>query len=97
MKFSDMLSGKVGVGYLADAKNAVGSNVSGVAIKKHKATEVNANVNYALVKGLDLGLYGAYAFLTDWEDYGAQVVGTANMTKEADNIYKAYFRMNYAF
>ena len=97
MKFSDMLSGKVGVGYLADAKNAIGTNSAGVSIKKHKATEVNANVNYALVKGLDLGLYGAYAFLTDWEDYGAQVVGTANMTKEADNIYKAYFRMNYAF
>jgi hypothetical protein len=92
MKFSDMLSGKVGVGYLADAKNTLGGTV-----KKHKATEVNANVNYALVKGLDLGLYGAYAFLTDWEDYGAQTVGTANLAQEADNIYKAYFRMNYAF
>ena len=97
MKFNDMLSGKVGVGYLADAKNAIGTNSAGVAIKKHKATEVNANVNYALVKGLDLGLYGAYAFLTDWEDYGAQTVGAANMTKDADNIYKAMFRMNYAF
>ncbi|MFA5806929.1 MAG: hypothetical protein WC978_01005 [bacterium] len=97
MKFNDMLSGKVGVGYLADAKNAIGTNSAGVSIKKHKATEVNANVNYALVKGLDLGLYGAYAFLTDWEDYGAQTVTTANMTKDADNIYKAYFRMNYAF
>ena len=97
MKFGDKLAGKVGIGYLADAKNAVGSNVSGVAIKKHKATEVNANVNYTLAKGLDLGLYGAYAFLTDWEDYGAQTVGTANMTKDADDIFKTYFRMNYAF
>ncbi|OGP22454.1 MAG: hypothetical protein A2X90_06720 [Deltaproteobacteria bacterium GWA2_65_63] len=92
MKFSDMLSGKVGVGYLTDAKNTVGSPV-----KKHKATEVNANVNYSLVKGLDLGLYGAYAFLTDWEDYGAQSVGAATLTQDADDIYKAYLRMNYAF
>jgi len=92
MKFSDMLSGKVGVGYLTDAKNTLGSPV-----KKHKATEVNANVNYALVKGLDLGLYGAYAFLTDWEDYGANSAGAANLTRDADNIYKAMFRMNYAF
>jgi len=97
MNFGDKLAGKVGVGYLADAKNAIGTNSAGVSIKKHKATEINANVNYALVKGLDLGLYGAYAFLTDWEDYGAQTVGTADMTKDADNIYKAMFRLNYAF
>ncbi len=97
MKFSDMLSGKVGIGYLADAKNAIGQNSAGVSIKKHKATEINANVNYTLVKGLDLGLYGAYAFLTDWEDYGSQTVGRANMTQDADNIFKTYFRMNYAF
>ncbi|GAB4246642.1 MAG: hypothetical protein OHK0028_24240 [Deltaproteobacteria bacterium] len=92
MKFNDMLSGKIGVGYLTDAKNTLGSPV-----KKHKATEVNANVNYALVKGLDLGLYGAYAFLTDWEDYGPTGAGTANLSKDADDIYKLYLRMNYAF
>ena len=92
MKFSDMLAGKVGIGYLTDAKNTLGSPV-----KKHKATEVNANVNYALVKGLDLGLYGAYAFLTDWEDYGTSGAGVANLNQDADNIYKLMFRMNYAF
>lgn len=97
MKFGDMLSGKIGAGYLTDAKNAIGTNSAGVSIKKHKAIEVNANVNYALVKGLDLGLYGAYAFLTDWEDYGKSSVGVANMTRDADNIFKTYFRMNYAF
>jgi len=96
-KFSDMLSGKVGLGYLADAKNTLGSNAGGVSISKHKAFEVNANVNYALLKGLDLGLYGAYAFLTDWEDYGAQTITVADVTKDADNVYKAYVRLNYAF
>lgn len=92
MKFNDTLSGKVGIGYLTDAKNTLGSPV-----KKHKATEVNANVNYTLVKGLDLGLYGAYAFLTDWENYGSNTVGAANLSQDADNIFKTYFRMNYAF
>jgi hypothetical protein len=92
MKFGDMLSGKVGVGYLTDAKNTVGG-----AVKKHKATEVNANVNYALVKGMDIGLYGAYVFLTDWEDYGRLGTGVADLTQKADNIYKAYVRMNYVF
>ena len=91
MKLSDTLSGKVGLGYLTDAKNYWGSPV-----KKHKATEVNANVNYALMKGLDLGLYGAYAFLSDWESYGTGS-GVANLSQEADNIFKTYFRMNYAF
>lgn len=92
MKLHDTLSAKVGAGYLTDAKNIVGG-----AVKKHKATEVNANLNYQVQKGMDLGIYGAYAFLTDWEDYGAQAIGTANLAKDADNIYKVMFRMNYAF
>ena len=39
MKFNDMLAGKVGLGYLQDAKNFIGVNSTGVGIKKHKATE----------------------------------------------------------
>ena len=97
MKLNDQLSTKVGAGYLADTKNAVGTNVGGVTIKKHKAFELNANLNYTVVKGMDIGIYGGYAFLTDWEDYGAQTIGVANMTQDADNIYTAIFRMNYAF
>ena len=92
MKFGDTLAFKVGAGYLQDAKNFLGGPV-----KKHKATEVNANVNYTVAKGMDLGLYGAYAFLQDWEDYGAQAIGTANLANDADDIYKVYVRMNYAF
>lgn len=104
MKLNDALAFKVGGGYLADTKNFVGTNVAGVTIKKHKAFEANANLNYTVVKGMDIGIYGAYAWLTDWEDYGSTALPaataparTANMTRDADNIYKAMFRMNYAF
>lgn len=97
-KFTDMLSGKIGAGYLADAKNSVGSNSAGVSIKKHKAFEVNANVNYELVKGLDLGLYGAYAFLTDWESYvGGVAQSSGGSFVDGDDIFKVYARLNYAF
>ena len=88
-KFSDMLSGKIGAGYLADAENILGSPV-----KKHKAIEINANVNYAVVKGIDLGLYGAYAFLTDWEDFTSS---GADLTQDADDVFKVYARLNYGF
>jgi hypothetical protein len=94
MKFGDMLSGKLGLAYLQDAE----SPSSGVS--KHKATEVNANVNYAVTKGMDIGLYGAYAFLSGWESYGKGVPGNGNAaddTVDPDNIYKLYVRMNYAF
>ncbi|MCR4310573.1 MAG: hypothetical protein NUW14_11250 [Deltaproteobacteria bacterium] len=98
MKLNDQLAAKVGAGYLADTKNFVGTDgTTGATIKKHKAFELNANLNYTIVKGMDIGVYGAYAFLTDWEDYGAQAVTVANVTQDADNIYKAMFRMNYAF
>lgn len=101
-KFSDQLSGKVGLGYLADAENTVGANAAGIRIKKHKAIEVNANVNYNLLKGIDLGLYGAYAFLTDWESYtgagGQALANTAgNGFVDGDDIFKFYARANYSF
>ena len=89
-KFSDQLSGKIGLGYLADAENAIGSPV-----KKHKAIEVNAKVNYQLVKGVDLGLHGAFASLTDWENYGT--TGVANLAQDADDIFTFYARLNYGF
>jgi hypothetical protein len=100
LKLNDQLAAKVGAGVLSDTKNFVGKDSAGVTIKKHKALELNANLNYTIVKGMDIGIYGAYAFLSDWEDYGTSatgVPGRAIMTSEADNIYKAMFRMNYAF
>jgi hypothetical protein len=93
MKFGDALSAKFGAGYLADAESP--SNL----IDKHSAFEVNANVNYTLAKGLDLGLYGAYAFLSDWESYapGAIANSLVATTQDADDIWKGYVRLNYAF
>ncbi len=91
MTLTDTLSGKIGAGYLADVE------APGNGIKEHKAVEVNANLNYQVQKGMDVGIYGAYAFLQDWEDYGAQAIGVANTSKEADDIYKVMLRMNYAF
>lgn len=92
MKLTDTLTGKVGIGYLQDAKN----NKPIAEAKKHKATEINANVNYNITKGLDVGLYGAYAFLTDWENFRGPGA-TAIVTEDADNIYKVFARLNYAF
>jgi hypothetical protein len=91
MKFSDALAGKVGVGYLADAE------APGPGIDEHSAIEVNANVNWTVAKGMDVGLYGAYAFLQDWEAYSTAGVTTVGTSQDADDIYKMMFRMNYAF
>jgi len=99
-KFTDMLSGKIGVGYMADAETTLGSNAAGVSISKHKAFEVNARVNYAVMKGLDAGLYGAYAFLTDWESYtgtGGQALVSGSSFVDGDDIFKVYARLNYGF
>jgi hypothetical protein len=89
MKFSDALAGKVGAGYLADAESP------GPNIDEHSAVEVNANVNWTVAKGMDVGLYGAYAFLQDWESYNGP--GTTATAQDADDIYKLFFRLNYAF
>jgi hypothetical protein len=89
MKFGDALSAKFGAGYLADVE------APGPGVDEHSAFEINANVNFALAKGLDLGFYGAYAFLSDWESYSA--AGVASATADADDIWKAYARLNYAF
>jgi len=84
----DKVAAKVGLGYLTDVEAPASS------VKEHSAFEVNANVNYTLAKGLTVGLYGAYAFLSDWEDYST---GFASTAKDADDIYRAYARLNYAF
>lgn len=87
MKFSDTLAGKIGIGYLADVE------APDASVNEHSAVEVNANLNYTVAKGMDIGIYGAYAFLSDWESY----VGGVATAEDADDIYKVYLRMNYAF
>jgi hypothetical protein len=83
-KLTDKLSGKIGVGYMAVTEEFPGDQGSQVG------TEINANVNYNIAKGLDFGLYGAYAFLGDFFD---QPAGSPELV----DPYDLHFRLNYAF
>lgn len=86
-KFTDKFSGKLGLGYLM-ATEMLESDPD--YKDKGMATEVNFNVNYNIAKGLDLGLYGAFAFLGDF--YAA-----APGASDPDDPYDLYARLNYAF
>ena len=89
MKLGDKLTGKVGAGYLAASKKLLVTDDT----KKGKAmgTELNANVNYNIQKGLDFGVYTAYAWLGNF--YKSNVAGAV----DPDNVYDVHFRLNYAF
>jgi hypothetical protein len=90
MKVSDKVNAKVGAGYLRANQLApaalTGTNLN---VSKSMGTEVNANLNYNILKGLDFGLYAAYAWLGD----GYKVSGSPT----PDNLYDAHCRLNYAF
>ncbi len=87
-KFGDKITGKVGFGYLAADKKRK-SSATTEAKGKTMATEVNANVNYNISKGLDFGVYGAYAFLGKFYDRSAG--------ENPDDLYTLHGRLNYAF
>jgi hypothetical protein len=90
MKLGDKTTGKVGAGYLrANTKAPVTLAGTNLRDNKDMGVEVNANVNYNILKGLDFGLYGAYAWLGD----GYKVSGSP----DPDNLYDVHFRLNYAF
>jgi len=97
MKFGDKLTGKVGVGYLSATEllktddNKATTTLANNRKGEGMGTEVNANVNYNILKGLDFGLYGAYAFLGDFYK------SSASGAKEPDDVYDVHFRLNYAF
>jgi len=90
MKLNDKMTAKVGAGYLRANQLAPtalpGTNLN---VSKSMGTEVNANLNYNIMKGLDFGLYAAYAWLGD----GYKVAGSP----EPDNLYDAHCRLNYTF
>lgn len=54
--------------------------------------EVNAYLNYLVTKGLTVGVYGAYGFLSD-----TPAANDATRTQEADDLYQAIWRLNYSF
>jgi len=88
MKIGDKMTGKIGAGYLtADKKR---KSTTSEAKGKSMATEINANVNYNIMKGLDFGLYGAYAMLGSFYDRPA---GESNPS----DLYEMHGRLNYAF
>jgi hypothetical protein len=90
MKLGDKMTGKVGAGYLrANQLSPTALTGTNLNVSKNMGTELNANVNYNIMKGLDFGLYGAYAWLGD----GYKVSGSPT----PDNLYDAHFRLNYAF
>ena len=90
MKVSDKVTTKLGVGYLrANELAPVALTGTNLNVSKDMGTEVNAYVNYNITKGLDFGLYGAYAWLGD----AYKVSGSP----DPDNLYDAHFRLNYAF
>jgi len=90
MKVGDRMTAKVGAGYLRANQLApaalAGTNLN---VSKKMGTEVNAYLNYNIMKGLDFGIYGAYAWLGD----GYKVAGSP----EPDNLYDLHGRLNYAF
>jgi hypothetical protein len=89
MPLGKQLTAKVGAGYLeaTEKLNNADVNRKGTSM----GTEVNAYVNYNIMKGLDFGLYGAYAFLGDY--YESNLAGAS----DPDDVYDVHFRLNYAF
>jgi len=94
-KLGDKLTGKVGAGYLAATKLLLtdqgGATFATTKKGKGMGTEVNANVNYNIMKGLDFGVYAAYAWLGDY--FKSSLAGAV----DPDDVYDVHFRLNYAF
>jgi hypothetical protein len=89
MKLGAALTAKAGLGYLMVTKklSVADANRKG----KGMGTELNANVNYNIAKGLDFGVYGAYAWLGDFYEFNT------SGAKNPDDIYDVHARLNYAF
>jgi len=90
MPLGKQLVGNANIGWMAASSKLD----NGDKTKKGKGmgTEVNANVNYNILKGLDFGVYGAYAWLGDF--YKSNVSGAQ---KDPDDVYDLHLRLNYAF
>jgi len=90
MKVGDRMTAKVGAGYLrANQLAPAALATNNLNVSKDMGVEVNAYLNYNIMKGLDFGIYGAYAWLGD----GYKVAGSP----EPDNLYDLHGRLNYAF
>lgn len=88
-KFTDRISAKVGAGYLAADKKRK-SSATTEAKGTGMGTELNGNVNVNIAKGLDFGVYGAYAFLGNFYDRAATEA-------QPTDLYTLFGRLNFAF
>jgi hypothetical protein len=95
MKAAEKVTFKVGGGYLAAMKTLQTDTTQYVGLDKDMGWEVNGNVNYNIMKGLDFGLYGAYAFIGDF--YKGTTTTGAKANDNPDDAYTMFFRLNYAF
>jgi len=88
-KLMDKLTGKVGAGYLAAAEKRARDQGGAFNFVNETAMgiEVNAFLNYNIMKGLDVGVVGAYAFVGDAFDTG----------NDPDDILDVHGRLNYAW
>lgn len=94
MPLAKQLTGKVGAGYLAASESLKGTAAQGGDNNrkgKDMGTEVNANLNYNILKGLDFGVYAAYAWVGDF--FKSNLPGA----QDPDDVYDVHFRLNYAF
>jgi hypothetical protein len=87
MKAAEKVTFKVGGGYLSASKLTAADQTAGR--DKPMGIEVNATMNYNIMKGLDFGLVGAYAFLGDFYH--------VNGVADPDDPWDLHFRLNYAF
>jgi hypothetical protein len=85
-KFGDKLSGEVNIGYMAAVDNLVDDDPN---MGTDMGTEINAGVAYNVMKGLDVGVYGAWVFLGDFFKTSSGVT--------PEDPYAGYARVNYSF
>ncbi len=85
-KFGDRLSGEVNIGYMAAVDNLTTDDPN---MGTDMGTEINAGVGYNVMKGLDVGVYGAWVFLGDFFKTSSGVT--------PEDPYAAYARINYSF
>jgi hypothetical protein len=98
MPLGAKLTSKVGLGYLSatellksDKSGGSTGTLSTTRKGEGMGTEINANVNYNIMKGLDFGLYGAYVFLGDFYKSNNSAI------KDPDDPWETHMRLNYAF
>jgi hypothetical protein len=86
--FTKQLKGETNLSYTSVTKRLAGADSSSKG--NSLGTELNAAVHYNILKGLDVGLVGAYLWLGDYFQYN-------NGDPKVKDAYTTYARINYAF